>query len=35
MSLVSPFDWVEKLTELTERERDMIAGGNAQRLLRL
>ena len=35
MSLVSPFDWVEKLTELPERERDLIVGGNAARLLKI
>jgi aminocarboxymuconate-semialdehyde decarboxylase len=35
MSLVSPFDWVEKLTELSERERDLIVGGNAVRLLKI
>jgi aminocarboxymuconate-semialdehyde decarboxylase len=35
MSLVSPFDWVETLTELSERERDMIVGGNAARLLKI
>ena len=33
--LVSPFDWVEKLTELSERERDLIVGGNAVRLLKI
>jgi aminocarboxymuconate-semialdehyde decarboxylase len=35
MSVTSPFDFVEKLTELSERERDLIAGGNAKRLLKL
>jgi len=35
MSLTSPYDWVEKLSELAERERDLIAGGNAMRLLNI
>jgi hypothetical protein len=35
MSLTSPYDWVEKLNELSERERDLIAGGNAMRLLKI
>jgi aminocarboxymuconate-semialdehyde decarboxylase len=33
MSLTSPFDWVEQLTELSQSDRDLIVGGNAARLL--
>ena len=35
MSYVRPVDFVDKLTEFSARERDMILGGNAQRLLRM
>jgi aminocarboxymuconate-semialdehyde decarboxylase len=35
MSYVRPVDFVDRLTEFPARERDLILGGNAQRLLRL
>jgi aminocarboxymuconate-semialdehyde decarboxylase len=35
MSYERPVDFVDKLTEFNARERDLILGGNAQRLLKL
>jgi aminocarboxymuconate-semialdehyde decarboxylase len=35
MSYERPVDVVERVTELTGRERDLILGGNAMRLLKL
>ncbi len=35
MSYERPVDFVDKLTEFSTRERDLILGGNAQRLLKL
>jgi aminocarboxymuconate-semialdehyde decarboxylase len=35
MSLVAPVPFVEKLPDLSSAQRDLILGGNAQRLLRL
>ncbi len=35
MLYVRPVDFVDKLTEFSARERDLILGGNAQRLLKL
>jgi aminocarboxymuconate-semialdehyde decarboxylase len=35
MSYVRPVDFVDKLTEFSVRERDLILGGNAQRLLKM
>jgi aminocarboxymuconate-semialdehyde decarboxylase len=35
MSYEKPVDFVDKLTEFSTRDRDLILGGNAQRLLRL
>jgi hypothetical protein len=35
MSYERPVDFVDKLTEFTTRDRDLILGGNAQRLLKM
>ena len=35
MGYVQPVDWLDKFVELPERERNLILGGNAARLLRL
>ena len=35
MSYEKPVDFVDRLTEFSSRDRDLILGGNAQRLLRL
>lgn len=35
MSYVAPVAFVDRVPELTARERDLVLGGNAQRLLKL